>query len=165
MLQKSYIYPKSSQIIKKKKKKILGNLEHFPGAFFSLISLKSSPKHTNKSLFLISSKIKRQCSCFHLLLLGPSILVLRFKGCECSFLATIYTHFLCNSLLLSFKFLTYFIAFLACFIAFLACSIALILLAQSSWVRICLNLFFVHFFHFYVLKCLVWMQCLDALWL
>ena len=46
MLQKSYIYPKSSQIIKKKKKKILGNLEHFAGAFFSLISPKSSPKHT-----------------------------------------------------------------------------------------------------------------------
>ena len=165
MLQKSYVYPKSSQI-KKKKKEDFGQFRAFSWSFLlSHFSEILSQTHTNKSLFLISSKIKRQCSCFHLLLLGPSTLILRFKGCECSFLATIYTHFLCNSLLLSFKFLTYFIAFLACFIAFLACSIALILLAQSSWVRICLNLFFVHFFHFYVLKCLVWMQCLDALWL
>ena len=121
-------------------------LEHFSRQTLSLsLSQILSKTHTKTFDFSLFLHIKRQCSCSHLPLLGPYTLKLRFKGVDVSFQLQSRLILFPSMFYCFFFVLTCFIAFLACLLAFLTCFIPLMLLAQLSWARICLDFMFICF--------------------
>ena len=109
---------------KKEKEKEIGYLELFWGKFSLFSSLNSLPNTSITFDFSFLSTIKRQCSNTLFPLLGLRILDLRFKGCRCRFLATIYTLcfiFIHNMLICFPQYIFDLSCFLSCSIAFLAC--------------------------------------------
>ena len=83
-----YKYP-HTPFRKKKKKKKRRQFRAFLEQILSLFLSKFSPKYIFD--FSLLSTIMMQCSCTLFPLLDLKTLDLWFKGCRCSFLATIYT--------------------------------------------------------------------------